>query len=134
MSLLGTWYLSPAANVLTWNPKILDVNNRDFFLLYWLCNDYWLWSKCFGVDFKCACARLQCCLWKDPLKWDFLDIYLTTFSEFVISELKKLWGSCFFAKRSKFQIDFKMAAKNSENLFCFSDNCMWIGNVILPLF
>ena len=52
-----------------------------------------------------------------PLKQDLLDIYLTTFSESVISELQKLLGSSFFSKWLKFNLDFKNAAKNWVNFF-----------------
>ena len=57
---------------------------------------------------------------------NFLGIYLSTFSEFVISEIQYLWGWSFVPKRSKFEIHFKNSAKNSEKVFCFSDNCIWI--------
>ena len=63
----------------------------------------------------------------------FLDIYLTTFSESVISEIQNLWGSSFFAKCWKFNIYFKNAAKNWEQVFCLWDNCIWIGIVKLSL-
>ena len=66
-----------------------------------------------------------------PLKLVFLDFYLTTFSEYVISEIKKLWGSLFFSKYSKFNLDLKNAAKNSEKVFWYLDNCIWIGIVKL---
>ena len=66
-----------------------------------------------------------------PLKLVFLDFYLTTFSEYVISEIKKLWGSLFFSKYSKFNLDLKNAAKNSEKGFWYLDNCIWIGIVKL---
>ena len=38
-----------------------------------------------------------------------------------------------FSERSKFEILFNNAAKNWEKVFCFSDNCIWIGIVILSL-
>ena len=56
-------------------------------------------------------APLPCCLSKGYLKRDFSDIYLTTHSEFVTSEIQNLWGSSF-------------------NFF-FWDNCIWIGIVKL---
>ena len=34
---------------------------------------------------------------------------------------------------SKFHLDFKNAVKNSEKVFCFRDNCIWIGIVKLSL-
>ena len=48
-------------------------------------------------------------------------------------EIKKLWGSSFFSKCSKFILIFKKAAKNSESALCFQDNCIWIGIVKLSL-
>ena len=72
--------------------------------------------RCFDEDLNSTSSRLPYCLLKGPLKRDFLDIYLTTFSESVISEKKKLLRSSFFSK----------------NLF-FSDNIIWIGTVKLSL-
>ena len=90
-------------------------------------------KKCCDADSNSAWARLPYCLSKHPLKRDFLDIYLTTFSESVISKIQNLGGSSFFKKYLKFNLDFKNAAKNSEKVFCFWDNCIWIGIVKLSL-
>ena len=57
------------------------------------------------------------------------NFFVTTFSESLISELQKLWGSSFFSKSSKFRLDFKKAEKLQEKVFCFSDNFVWIGMV-----
>ena len=51
-----------------------------------------------------------------------LDIYLTTFSESVISEIENLSGSSFFSKFSKIFLDFKNVEKDSGKVFCFRDN------------
>ena len=83
-------------------------------------------------DFNSAWARLSCCLSKGPLKRDFLGIYLTTCSESVVLQIQTLWGS-FFSKHSKFNLDFKNAEKNWEEVFPIWDNCIWIGNVKLSL-
>ena len=72
---------------------------------------------CYDADFKSACAQLPFCLLKGPLKQDFLDIYLTTFSESEISETQNLWGLSFVSKCSKFNLDFKNASENSEKFF-----------------
>ena len=133
LSLLRTGLLSSTSNVLTSSTKIWHVNKRDFFEQNFLASDQWIWSGCCDAGFNSVSARLPCCLWKGPIKRDFLDIYLTTFSESVISEIQKLWRLSFDAKCSKFKIRFKNAAKNSENFFCFSDNCIWIGIVRLSL-
>ena len=79
------------------------------------------------------CGRLPYCLSKHPLKRDFLDIYLTTFLESVTSKIQNLWGSSFYSKCLKFNLDFKNAAKNWEKVFCFWDNCIWIGIVKFSL-
>ena len=41
--------------------------------------------------------------------------------------------SFFFSKCLKLKLHFKNAAKNSEKVFCFWDNCIWIGIVKLSL-
>ena len=89
---------------------------------------------CCNADFKSACAQLPCCLLKGPLKQDFLDIYLTPFSESVISEIQNLQGSSLFPKYLKFNLDFKKAAQNSQKVFRFKDNCFLIGIVKFFLF
>ena len=91
-SLLRTGYFSSVANVLTSRPKIFHVNKRDFFQLNWVDSGQWIsWRRrtC-DAYFNSAWARLPCSLSKGPLKWDLLDIYLTTFSGSVISEVQKL--------------------------------------------
>ena len=85
---------------------------------------------CCDADFKSSWARLPCCLSKDPLKRDFLDIYLTTFSESVISKIQNLRGLTFFPK---FNLDFKNAAQNWEKMFCFWGNCIRIDIVKVSL-
>ena len=70
---------------------------------------------------------------KSPVKRDFSGIYLIAFSESAISEIQKLWGSSFFSKRSKCELDFKHAANNWEKVFYFWDNCIWIGIVKFSL-
>ena len=133
LSLLRTWYFSSVANVLTTSPKILHVNKRDFFQLNWLGSGQWISAKVCDADFNSAWARLRCCLSKGPLKRDFLDIYLTTLSKSVISEIQKFGGSIFFSKYSKFNLNFKNAAKTWETFFCFWDNCIWLGVVKFSL-
>ena len=48
------------------------------------------------------------------------------FLESVISEIHQLWGSSFFEKSWKFNLDFKIAEESWENNFCVWDNCSWI--------
>ena len=132
-SLLRTGYFSSTTNVLTSSPKIWHVNKRDFFQLSWLGSDQSNLSRCCDADFNSAWARFPCCLFKGPPKRGLLDIYMTTFSESVISKLQNLWGSSFFPKCSKSNLDFINAAKNWEKVFSFWYNCIWIGIVKLSL-
>ena len=112
LPLLRTGFFSSGTNLLTSSPKILHVNKGDFFQLNWLGSSQWMLWRCCDGDFNSAWARLPCCFSKVLLKRHFLDIYQTTFSESVISEIQKLWGSPFFSKYSKFNLDFKNSAKN----------------------
>ena len=80
-----------------------------------------------------AWTRLPSCLSKGPLKWNFLDIYPTRFLKSVTWEIQNLWGLSFVSKYLKFNLDFKNAVTNWEEIFCFWDNCIWIGNVKLSL-
>ena len=133
LSLLRTGYFSSPANVLTSSTKILHVNKRDFFQIHRLGSDNWIPSRCCYADFNSASVCLPCCLSKDPLKRDFLDIYLTTFSESVISEIQNLWGSSFPSKCSTFKLDFEIAAETGEKRFCSWHNWISIGSVKLSL-
>ena len=92
--------------------KIRPVLNID-----WLGSDQGIWQRCCEADFSSALARLPSCLLKGPLKWDILDIYLTTFYDSVISEIQNLWGSFFFSKNLRFNIHFKNAVKNWGKVF-----------------
>ena len=47
--------------------------------------------------------------------------------------MNKVSASSFFSKCSKFKLDLKYAENHSENGFCFWDNCIRIGCVILYL-
>ena len=80
-----------------------------------------------------ASARLPCWLSKGYLKRGSLDIFLTTFSESVISKLQNLWASSFSPNCSKFHLYFKNAVKNSQKVLCFSNHCIWIFVVKLCL-
>ena len=51
----------------------------------------------------------------------------TLFRKFISYE------SYLFLKGSKFNIDLKNVHKNSENFFCFFDNCIWIVCIELSL-
>ena len=119
--------------MLTSSPKIWHLNKRDFFQLNWLSSGQWMWWRRCDSDSKSAWKLLPCCLYKGPLKRHFLDIYLTTILESVISKIQSLWGSSFFSKSWKFNLDLKNAGENWERDFCLSDNCIWIGIVKVSL-
>ena len=82
---------------------------------------------------KSALARLPCWFSKGSLKRNVLDIYLTTFSESVTWEIQNLWGSSFFSKYLKYNLDFQNTVTNWVKVFRFWDNCIWIGIVKLSL-
>ena len=133
LSLERIRYFSSTANVLTSSPKTWNIKSRDFYQLIRLGTDQWIWWWSSDADFNSASARLPCCLAKDPLKHDFLGIYLTTFSEAVMSAIQNLWRPSFFSKCLKFVLDLKNEAKYCEKVLCFWDNCIWIGIVKLSL-
>ena len=86
----------------------------------------WCWfQQCFG--------RFPCCLSKGSLKRDFLDIYLTTYSDSIISEIQKLRGLPFFHNGQNLVEISKMQQKLATKFFCFWENCVWIGIVKLSL-
>ena len=130
---LRTGYFSSAVNALTSSPKIANVNKGQKFKLNWLGSDQSIWSNCCDPGFSSAWTRLPCSLSKGRLKWDFFEIYLTTFSESVISNIQNPWGSSFVSKYWKFNLRFKNALKILEKVFLFWDNCIWIGIFKLSL-
>ena len=111
LSLLRTGYFSSAGNVLTSRSSFFHVNKRDIFQLYCLFCDQSIWQRCCNVQFNSRWASLPCCLSKGPLKLDFLDIYLTKFSESIISEGRNWWQSYFSPKHFKLNLGFEYPAK-----------------------
>ena len=47
----------------------------------------------------------------------------------IISEKNNLGSSFFFWKYSNFYVGFGNPEKNSENIFWFGDNCIWIARI-----
>ena len=117
LSLLRTGYFSSAAKVLTSSPMIWHVNKKEFLEYNFPASDQWIWSGCCDAGFNSVWARLPCCSWEGSIKRDFLDIYLTMFSESLTSKIHTLWGSSFSSKCLKFNLDFKNAAKTEETYF-----------------
>ena len=83
-------------------------------------------STMFGHIYHVAFRRI-------PWNWTFWALISEGFSGSVISEIHQQWGSSLLKKCSKLKLDFKNAAKKSEKVFCFRDNCIWIGCVKLSL-
>ena len=76
---------------------------------------------------------LPCRLSRGTLKWERLDIYLST--SFVVDNFKNTSAIrvIVFWKCSKFNGDTKNAEKNSEKIFRFWDKCIWIVSIHLSL-
>ena len=128
LSLIRREYLSSAVNGLKKCPKIFDIIQRDSFNLTCLCRDRLIWWRCCRSDFNNFSARLSCRLSKEPLKQDFLNIYLTTSFRVLKFEKTSAMRVIFFSKYWKLNLIFKNAKKKKkkrENLFRFWDNCIW---------
>ena len=48
-------------------------------------------------------------------------------------KITKSMRDSFLPKCSNFHLDFKITARNIEKVFCFLDNCIWIGSLKLSL-
>ena len=107
LSLLRLPYFPSAANMLGSSAKILRANERDVFQLNWLGSDQRIWKRCFDEDFKSSWAPLTSWFLKGRLERDLSDIYMTMFSESVISKIQNLWGSYFFSNISIIYAIFK---------------------------
>ena len=70
---------------------------------------------------------VTCCFSKSPLKVDFLEICLTTFFGVRNFGSTLAMTLIFFWKCSCVKIVFKIVETNSEKVFCYWDNCIWIG-------
>ena len=79
------------------------------------------------ADSSSVADLLICWLSEVVLKWDSLDSYVPYLSQAITSEIHKLWGSFFFSKCSKSNVDFRNAVKNWEKSCQFLDNCIWVG-------
>ena len=91
------------------------------------------WEKIFSFRFEQRLGTLTVLLFEGFSETGRFNIYLNTFWESVISKIQNLWGSSFFSKYLKFNLDIENTEKKWANFFCFWDNCMWIGNAQLSL-
>ena len=89
--------------------------------------------RCSRSDLNRVENRLRCFSLKGKLIWDFYRDIEPRFAQAVALQINKLWASSFFWKCSKFNLDFENAEKNSERVFSFWDNWMWMGCIKLCL-
>ena len=125
LPLLRRNYLLSAVNGITNSRKTLCITQRDSFNLNCFHRDDPIRPRCCRLALNSVLVGLPCYLSNGPLKRTFLDIYLTTFLG--VHQLKntfKQWGSSFFWKCSKLNLNLQNAKNNWENIFRFWDN--WI--------
>ena len=123
LSLLRGEYLLSAVNRLTNSPKILHISQRDFLNLDFLQRDQWIWWC--RTDFNNVSTCLPCYFCKSLLKWDFLDIDLTTFLAVHKFKNASAIRLIFFLKMFKIESTFRKSKKNWDIIFRFWDNCIW---------
>ena len=133
LSLLRSEYLLLGVNGLKTVLRFCVSLRVSFFNLDFMHWDQWIWQRCCRPALNSVSRGLPCYLSKDPLKRDFLDIYLTTF--FGIPNFKKTstMGVMFVWKIFKIESKFRKCKKISGNIFHFRYNCIWKCCHKLPL-
>ena len=110
--------------------KVLPHTRGDIFQITVPHNDEKTWWKCSDGDFTSNWDSFTCWLSIRAPNRRFLQRGLSKF--FTVCNFGKslAMSIIFFSKCLKFDLDSKnrKKKKNSEKLFCFSDNCIWIGN------
>ena len=86
---------------------------------------------CFSFD-QCLLPLTRCLL-KGLLKGYFLEIFLTSLFGVRNMGNTSAMRVIFFLKCWKFNLVFKNAGINRENLFCFADYRVWFGCLKLSL-
>ena len=109
--------------------KISHTTTTEFFELIFFPSHQKLWQKYCCEDLSDSSDLLTYWLSISVLTHGFLGIYVTPLFPVYILETNKIWGSSFFPKYPNFYVAFGNAKKNSENIFQFLDNCIWIGCV-----
>ena len=85
-------------------PRLTFSNSITFTII----NEY---SEGAAVHIESVLAHLPCCLSRDPLKRDFLDIFLTTSFDIRNFGNTLAMGLIFLKKYSKFNVNLKNAHK-----------------------
>ena len=98
LSLLRREYLSATFNALRKCAKVFHIVMRAFFQLICLDSDQYIWWSWCCSDLNNFWYRLPCCLSKGPLKFDFLEIYLTTLFRVRNFRNKSVMRASFFSK------------------------------------
>ena len=117
LSLLRREYLLSALNGLRKSPNILHITKRDFFWLNFFHRNQWISLRCCRSDFTSVSDRLPCYLSKGPLKRDFLDLYLTTFSEVRKFVNTQAMTVIFVFQMFKIESTFRKSKKKLRNPF-----------------
>ena len=90
---------------------------------------------CCRPDFNSGWARLRCCLSKNPLKWNFLDIYLATYLG--VRNFQNIWAMTVILFFENIQISrrFRKRSKKIRKISRFWDTCIWIACVkMFPIY
>ena len=120
LSLIRREYLSSAVNGLKKCPKIFDIIQRGSVNLTCLCRDRLIWWRCCRSDFNNFSARLSCRLSKEPLKQDFLDIYITRF--FGVFKFKNTSAKTVISFLKMFKLNLNLEnGKKNEKIFLVSE-------------
>ena len=128
-------YLSSGINMLTSNLKIFETTKTEFLELDIFQSDQKIWQKYCRADVSSLSHPLTCWLSQSVLKQGLFG-HLSNCAFCSLYFLKQITSEAhlFFLKYFKFYIDCGNPEKNSENIFWFWDNCIWIGFVKNYLF
>ena len=108
---------------------ISNFNQGDIFQIISPHSDEKIWKKLSDEDFTSVKNRLICWLSKDVLRRRWIVSGVTKpYTVVNFGNTLAMTIFFFFWKRSKFDGDSINGTKNRENVFCFEDNWIWIGN------
>ena len=103
----------------------MHIIQTDFFQLNCLYRDQQILERCCRSNFNSVSACLPCPLLKGPLKWEYLDIYLTTYFEVRKFKYTSAMRVILFSKMSKIESKFRKLKKKWETIFGFWDSFIW---------
>ena len=88
-----------------------------------------IWENCCREDLTNVSDTLRCWLSINVLRCDFLGIKATALFAVYNFGNKRAMRLIVFPKYSTFDVHFRNFEENSANVFCYGDNCVWIGCV-----